>query len=152
VDKPTERELQLAERIFQLREREDFAGFSYHGQLWSVSKARRLVADREPDVLVLDEALLAATKAPSFDGSWTTPEAELFDPVIVIPLPTEIFGPAPGDIVIDGWRQVFITLSEWIGELLAHFLTPAEEREIRESDAWESPDPHVPWHAQRRET
>jgi hypothetical protein len=45
MDEPTERGLELAERIFQLGEREDLAGFSYHGQLGSVSKARRLVVD-----------------------------------------------------------------------------------------------------------
>jgi hypothetical protein len=73
------------------------------------------------------------------------------DPVIVIPLPGEIFGPAPGDLVIDSWHRVFAAFVDGIGELPAHFLTPAEEREIRESDPWDGFELHTPWHAQRRE-
>ncbi len=138
--------LELMERIHRLREHEAFEGFVYLGQLWNVLKARRLVADREPELLAIDEALGAAAHA-----SWATAPTEWSEPVIVIPLPVERFGPAPGDLVIYGWHRVWPALAQGIGELPAHFLTPAEERAIRESDTWDSIDPHSPWHAQRRQ-
>jgi hypothetical protein len=150
-DRARERILELMERIGYLREHEPFEGFPYQGQLWNVLKARGLVADRKPDVLVIDEALRTAAETPSMNAAWATAPPELSDPVIVIPLPAEIFGPGPGDLVIDDGLRLWRALTDGTGELPAHFLTPEEEREIRESDAWESPDPHFPWHAQRRE-
>jgi hypothetical protein len=151
-DSTQKRSLELMEKVRQLREHEEaFEGFSYQGQLWNVFKARRLVADRKPEVLVIDEALRPAADTPSAVEWWTTDVPATSDPLIVIPLPGEIFGPAPGDLVVDGFYRGWLALSDGIGKLPAHFLTPAEEREIRESDPWDGFELNAPWHAQRRE-
>jgi hypothetical protein len=152
-DSTQKRSLELMEKVRQLREHEGaFEGFSYQGQLWNVFKARLLVADRKPEALVIDEAPRPAADMPSAVEWWTTDlPRTMSDPVIIIPLPAEVFGPAPGDLDIDGFYRAWLALSGGIGELPAHFLTPTEEREIRESDPWDGFELNAPWHAQRRE-
>ncbi len=128
--------------------------YLYNGQSWDVEKARALVVGRQPDVLLLDEDLAEQSKEQlDVDPEWALLHADLSDPVIVIPLPAELFedfGSDAGDLVIDGWHRIVRAVHQGMGELPAHFLTPNDERLLRDFDDLDSAAPHEPWHATRR--
>lgn len=127
--------------------------FEAFGQIWDVEEARRRVAGRQPETLVIDEVLVDwarfLTEGECIAGR------NLADPIFVIPLPDAVFGPDAGHQVIDGWHRIAQAVVEGVGELPAHFLTPTEERACRAADEWDSDlvevfrESHVPWEAVR---
>jgi hypothetical protein len=76
---------------------------------------------------------------------WAVLNANVSDPVLVIPLPTEFFPPDPGDMVIDGWHRIARALDQGLDKLPAHFLTLADERKCRgQNEPWNGSSPFVP--------
>jgi len=78
---------------------------------------------------------------------------DLSDPILVIPLPPEVFGEDfddVGDLVIDGWHRIALAVHEGREEVQARFLTVAGERECRWGQEWDSFSSFDPWHATRR--
>jgi hypothetical protein len=118
-----------------------------------VEVALRLVAGRQPESLVIDETLTETSRFLTKGES--TVGRNLLDPVIVIPLPNNIFGDDPGDYVMDGWHRIAQALHEGVCLLPAHFLSSADERACRSGD-WDSDlaahllESHEAWHAVRR--
>jgi hypothetical protein len=127
--------------------------FEAFGTIWEIEVALRLLAGRPPGRLVLDETL--AENARFLTSGESTVGRNLLDPVLVVPLPEDVFGDRGGDFVIDGWHRIAQALDEGVHELPAHFLTSADERACR-SDDWDSDlaehlrESHEAWHAIRR--
>jgi hypothetical protein len=124
--------------------------FNYHGQNWDIFAAHQLVTGRGPGVLELDEQLSAFSRTVNVDRGRAL-EADLSEPVLVISLPEEVFGPNAGDLVIDGWHRITRAVHEGSTELPAHFLTQDDERQCRMGETWDSLADHTPWHASRRD-
>lgn len=129
--------------------------FHAFGMTWSTADALRLVVDREPGRLVIDGNL--AEEARFLTKGESTTGRDLSDPVLVIPLPEDVFGAVAGDFVIDGWHRIAQAANEGVADLPAHFLSSSDELECRAGD-WDSDlvehlrewDDH--WHAIRRPT
>jgi hypothetical protein len=85
------------------------------------------------EFLVIDEPLAAFTRKARVDRNRAITTEELSKPVLVIPLPTQVFGPQPGYFVIDGYHRITRALHEGVSELPAHFLAETD----RESAARE---------------
>ena len=126
--------------------------FEAFGMIWQIEEALRLGAGRQPERLVLDQTL--AENARFLTSGQSTVGRNLLDPVLVIPLPEDVFGDGCGDFVIDGWHRIAQALDEGVHELPAHFLSSAAERACR-SDDWDSDfaehlrESHEAWHAIR---
>lgn len=124
--------------------------YLYNGQTWDVEKALTLVAGRQPDIILLDDALAEQSEGQlDVDPERALLHATLSEPVLVIPLPVNLFGDGAGDLVIDGWHRIFRAVHEGSKELAAHFLSPDDERICREVHDLDSAAPHEPWHASR---
>ena len=61
---------------------------------------------REPDRLVIDDALRSSIRAAKVDEDRALREADLSRPLLVISLPEELFGPDAGELVIDGYHRL----------------------------------------------
>lgn len=126
------------------------------GQMWHVEEALRRVTNRRPETLTIDETLVE--DALFLTGGESTLGRDLADPILVIPLPENVFGPDPGQQVMDGWHRIAQAIGEGVRELPAHFLSSEDERACRAADEWDSElvevfrQSHEPWHAIRSST
>lgn len=127
--------------------------FHAFGQVWQVEEALRRVHDRQPETLVIDQTL--AEWALFLTEGESIANRDLTLPILVIPLPADIFGSDPGCQVMDGWHRIAQAIQEGLYELPAHFLSSEDERACRSADEWDIElvevlrETHEPWHPVR---
>ena len=123
----SERDPEMRARMAEHGFRVATQGFQYHGQHWDVFRARQLVVGRQPEALVLDDRLREFITGVRVNANWAILVADVSKPLLVIPLPTELFGPDAGDMVLDGYHRITRAIFEARAEVPAHFLTTADE-------------------------